>query len=311
MSELCPGCAAAEQGEHGLCEGCLAERRAHRYAAKRRAEALGRVEAWRRRALEARRSWDADRQHHHRLLEAVRPRRPVPPVDPIEVAYEGLRALEEMRGAVARSQVPYHVFETVAEALRVLAWGPSPMPSPPDRGEEEAAGGEGASPSTLAPRRTRLYGPENAFSRVRRGGDGPPSAPSQDRRPLSLEPRLRARGDGVHACGAPRDGRITLQAMDTRTTLSRGERFRRRYMRDLRARGYELSPLETELLEEVTRALDELDRLDDPAERRRMRDTVRRLAAALGAPAGETPAEVSRKARAAARARWDRVRAEV
>ncbi|HXF73360.1 MAG TPA: hypothetical protein VNO79_12215 [Actinomycetota bacterium] len=92
------------------------------------------------------------------------------------------------------------------------------------------------------------------------------------------------------------------------TTLTRGERFRRRYLRDIRARGLELSPLEEELLAEITRALDELDSLSDPAERRRARDTLRRLAAALGAGPGETREEVSRKARAAAYSRWRRVR---
>lgn len=92
------------------------------------------------------------------------------------------------------------------------------------------------------------------------------------------------------------------------TTLSRGERFRRRFLRDLKNRGLELDPLEEELLLEIQRALDELEALTDPAERRRARDTLRRLAAALGAGPGETREEVSRKARAAARARWSRVR---
>ena len=93
------------------------------------------------------------------------------------------------------------------------------------------------------------------------------------------------------------------------TTLSRGERFRRRYLQDLRHRGLELSPLEEELLAEVVRGLDELEVLADPAERRRARDTLRRLAAALdGSKAGETRAEVSAKARRAAAARWARVR---
>ncbi|HXF73112.1 MAG TPA: hypothetical protein VNO79_10940 [Actinomycetota bacterium] len=92
------------------------------------------------------------------------------------------------------------------------------------------------------------------------------------------------------------------------TTLSRGERFRRRFLKDLKGRGLELDPLEEELLLEIQRALDELDTLSDPAERRRARDTLRRLAAALGAGPGETREEVSRKARAAAYARWRRVR---
>lgn len=88
-----------------------------------------------------------------------------------------------------------------------------------------------------------------------------------------------------------------------RARASRGRRFKAAVLRD-----YELSAAELELLEEAARTLDTLDDPSlPPREARQHREVLRRLLAALGLEAGETSAEVSRKARRAARARWRRV----
>lgn len=128
---LCPACARAPQTDErsGWCASCLAELREERYVERTRREALARAGAWERRALEARRRWDLERQRRHRLLEVVRPRRPAPrDLDPLEIAREALEALEALRPAAARSG-SREVLEDVAEALRILAWGPVEEPS--------------------------------------------------------------------------------------------------------------------------------------------------------------------------------------
>jgi hypothetical protein len=87
-----------------------------------------------------------------------------------------------------------------------------------------------------------------------------------------------------------------------RRSPTRGERFKAAVLA-----GWELSPSECEILEEAARTLDVLETLTDPRELRLQRDLLRRLLSALGLEGGETEAEVSSKARRAARARWARV----
>lgn len=123
---LCPACGRAPQTDErtGWCEACALRRRLERYNERTRREATERHDAWAARALEARRAWDAERQHRHRLLERVRPRRPAPRgLDPLEIADAALHALEALRPAAARSE-SHELLEEVAEALRQLAWGP-------------------------------------------------------------------------------------------------------------------------------------------------------------------------------------------
>jgi hypothetical protein len=91
----------------------------------------------------------------------------------------------------------------------------------------------------------------------------------------------------------------------TMPKLSRGEAFRRRVRRR-----YSLDAGEEELLREIAAVLDELESLPASAvrERRLQRLLLARLLSQLGlSNAGETRAEVSRKARLAARRRWARV----
>lgn len=73
-----------------------------------------------------------ERQRRHRLRETVRPTEPAGEwVDPWEVAKKALDDVHRVRQAL-RSQVTARAhLEDVAEAIRVLAWGPEDQGSRP------------------------------------------------------------------------------------------------------------------------------------------------------------------------------------
>jgi hypothetical protein len=127
---LCPACAARPQADRrtGLCETCASRRVYEDYVARSAQEAARRRARWRERAalegslLEAERERDAERQRRHRLLAAVRPRRPVPPnADPFVLAWEALQMTARLRSAL-RGGSALELLGEIEEHIRQLAW---------------------------------------------------------------------------------------------------------------------------------------------------------------------------------------------
>jgi hypothetical protein len=135
MTELCPACGARpqEDGRTGFCRPCSARRILDEYLARGAKEATRRHRRWSERSRAAleeallgiERLRDTERQRRHRLLEATRPRRPWSgPMDPLEIAYSGLRNLALVRSAVHSNVRARAALEEASEAMRRLAWGP-------------------------------------------------------------------------------------------------------------------------------------------------------------------------------------------
>jgi hypothetical protein len=124
-SPLCPSCARREQSTAvGLCDVCTVERVAANYAAQDGSSAQVRTIAWAERTAHETRP-DARsatlRQQRSRLLRRMRPREPMPGVDPLVIGAEALALLARMRHALQRLPEERRRLE---EIVRRLSCGP-------------------------------------------------------------------------------------------------------------------------------------------------------------------------------------------
>jgi hypothetical protein len=134
---LCPRCASAppiEGGRTGFCEPCTEEATTERLIERDAVERCGRRDTWTKRTLEARRRHDVVKQERHRLLTRMRPRAPVPALDPLELGNLALMRIQRARGRL--TQLPASVpsgglkeeLDHIEELVRALAWGPAKDP---------------------------------------------------------------------------------------------------------------------------------------------------------------------------------------
>lgn len=80
-------------------------------------------------------------QRRHRLREKVRPRELAHPnSDPWELGGEALDLLHRIKMGLPATSPVYHHVEECAETIRMLAWGPKSVPSPP-KAERKLPGG--------------------------------------------------------------------------------------------------------------------------------------------------------------------------